>query len=140
MIRRSIANGARFSPKRLLPAALKKEPRIQEIIDELIADMEGAPVADIIQQLAIPLPVTVIADLLGVPSRDREQIKAWSDILFLPYNLEAYTDIEQQKDRTMKEFAEYLYPIVLEKRKHRFSEIFLIREHMFGIMKKKRTA
>lgn len=106
------------------PRSLKEwEPRIQEIINELIADMEGAPVADIVQQLAIPLPVTVIADLLGVPFRDRKQIKAWSDILFLPYNLEAYTDIEQQKGRVMKEFAEYLYPIVLEKRKHPADDI-----------------
>ncbi|MGO4270155.1 cytochrome P450, partial [Paenibacillus sp. TAF58] len=94
------------------------ELRIQDIIDELIADMEGTTTVDIVQKLAIPLPITVIADLLGVPSRDRHLIKAWSDILFLPYNTEAYADIEQQKGRAMKEFAEYLYPIVLEKRQH----------------------
>lgn len=85
--------------------------------------MENAPIVDIVQKLAIPLPVIVIADLLGVPSRDRHQIKAWSNILFLPYNLEVYADIEQQKGRAMKEFAEYLYPIVLEKRKHPADDI-----------------
>lgn len=106
------------------PRSLKDwEPRIQEIVDELITDMEGAPVVDIVQNLAIPLPVTVIADLLGVPSRDRHQIKRWSDILFLPYNLEAYADIEQQKGSAMKEFSEYLYPLVLEKRKHPVDDI-----------------
>ncbi len=106
------------------PRSLKDwEPRIQEIVDELIAEMEGAPTVDIVRQLAVPLPVTVIADLLGVPSRDREQIKAWSDILFLPYNLEAYADIEQQKLKATKEFAEYLYPIVLEKRRHPADDI-----------------
>lgn len=106
------------------PRSLKDwEPRIQEIVDELITDMERAPVVDIVQKLAIPLPVTVIADLLGVPSRDRDRIKAWSDILFLPYNLEAYDDIEEQKGLAMKEFAEYLYPIVLEKRMHPADDI-----------------
>lgn len=106
------------------PRSLKDwEPRIQEIIDELITEMEGAPVVDIVQKLAIPLPVTVIADLLGVPSRDRGQIKTWSDILFLPYNLGAYADIKEQKSLAMKEFAEYLYPIVLEKRKHPADDI-----------------
>lgn len=106
------------------PRSLKDwEPRIQEIVDELIADMEGDPVVDIVQKLAIPLPVTVIADLLGVPSRDRHLIKAWSDILFLPYNTEAYADIDQQKGRAMKEFSEYLYPIVLEKRMHPADDI-----------------
>lgn len=101
------------------PRSLKEwEPRIQDIVDELIADMEGAPTIDIVQKLAIPLPVTVIADLLGVPSRDRRQIKEWSDILFLPYNTEAFADIHLQKGKAMNEFAEYLYPIVLEKRQH----------------------
>ncbi|MDO3408934.1 cytochrome P450 [Saccharibacillus sp. CPCC 101409] len=99
------------------PRSLKDwEPRIQEIIDELIAEIEGDDIVDIVDKLAIPLPVTVIADLLGVPSRDRHLIKAWSDILFLPYNMDAYEDIEQQKGKAMQEFGAYLYPIVMEKR------------------------
>ncbi|MCA0755793.1 cytochrome P450 [Paenibacillus sp. N4] len=101
------------------PRSLKDwEPRIQEIVDGLIAEMEGAPSVDIVESLAIPLPIIVIADLLGVPYQDRRQFKTWSDILFLPYNNEAFADIEQQKGQAMKEFAEYLYPIVLQKRNH----------------------
>ncbi|WP_419874869.1 cytochrome P450 [Candidatus Pristimantibacillus sp. PTI5] len=101
------------------PRSLKEwEPRIQGIVDELIADMEGVPTIDIVEKLAIPLPVTVIADLLGVPSNDRHLIKGWSDILFLPYNMEAYADIDRRKGIAMKEFVEYLYPIVLKKRQH----------------------
>jgi cytochrome P450 len=36
-----------------------------------------------LEMLAIPLPGTVIADLLGVPNKDWKLIKTWSDILFL---------------------------------------------------------
>ncbi|TCW40609.1 hypothetical protein EDC32_101255 [Laceyella sacchari] len=106
------------------PRSLKEwEPRIQAIADELVADMEGQTTVDIVQQLAIPLPVIVIAKLLGVPSQDREKIKAWSDILFYPYEREAFGDIADKKARAMKEFQEYLYPIVQEKRKHPADDI-----------------
>jgi cytochrome P450 len=94
------------------------EPRIQAIVDELLADIEGETTADVVQKLAIPLPVTVIADLLGVPTKDHAIIKSWSDILFLPYAQETYDDLVARKAQVMKEFHEYLYPIVLEKRKH----------------------
>ncbi|UUZ79844.1 cytochrome P450 [Paenibacillus sp. P26] len=99
------------------------EPRIGAIVDELIADMEGEATVDLVEKLAIPLPVTVIAELLGVPSQDRGLIKAWSDILFLPYNKEAYVDIDQQKRLAMKEFHDYLLPIVQEKRRHPVDDI-----------------
>jgi cytochrome P450 len=110
--------------KAFAPRALEEwEPRIQAIVDELITDIEGLTTADVVQKLAIPLPVTVIADLLGVPSKDRAIIKSWSDILFLPYAQETYDDLAARKAQVMKEFHEYLYPIVLEKRKHPADDI-----------------
>lgn len=106
------------------PRSLKEwEPRIQAIADELIAEIEGQTAVDIVQKLAIPLPVTVIAELLGVPSNDRKLIKSWSDILFYPYTKETYGDIAAQKAQALKEFSDYLYPIVQEKRKHPTDDI-----------------
>lgn len=106
------------------PQSLKEwKPKIQAIADELIKDLEGQATVDIVQQLAIPLPVIIIASLLGVPPKDRELIKSWSDILFYPYNKETYNDIVQQKALAMKEFHEYLYPIVQEKRRHPSDDI-----------------
>ncbi|OYD07137.1 cytochrome P450 [Paludifilum halophilum] len=110
--------------KAFTPRNLKEwEPRIQAIVDELLTDMEGRETVDIVKELAIPLPVTVIAELLGVPSKDRSQIKFWSDILFLPYAKDAYHDIAERKAQTMEDFCEYLYPIVQEKRKHPADDI-----------------
>ncbi|WP_240421327.1 cytochrome P450 [Paenibacillus periandrae] len=106
------------------PRSLKAwEPRIKAIVDELIADLEGESTVDIVEKLAIPLPVTVIAELLGVPFKDRGLIKSWSDIIFLPYNQEAYVDIDKQKGQAMKEFHDYLLPIVQEKRKRAVDDI-----------------
>ncbi|XEC96726.1 cytochrome P450 [Paenibacillus tarimensis] len=110
--------------KAFTPRSLEAwEPRIQAIVDKFIMDIEGLTTVDIVEKLAIPLPVTVIADLLGVPSKDWAMIKSWSDIIFLPYAKDTYDDIAARKAQVMKEFYAYLYPIVLEKRKHPADDI-----------------
>jgi cytochrome P450 len=70
---RGLINKA-FTPK--VVAGL--EPRIQGIVDQLL-DAAPAGGMDVIHALAYPLPVTVIADLLGLPAADREKFKTWSD-------------------------------------------------------------
>ncbi|WP_328336047.1 cytochrome P450 [Streptomyces violaceus] len=57
-------------------------PATQRIAEELLEAMEasGAP-ADLVASYALPLPVTVICDLLGVPDDDRDQLRGWSDAL-----------------------------------------------------------
>jgi len=54
-------------------------PRVEGIVDELLEAAEGAGGMDAIRDLAAPLPVIVIAELLGVPSADRAKFKRWSD-------------------------------------------------------------
>ena len=54
------------------------EPRIQTVVDELLDAALLAGRFDLIADLAYPLPVAVIAELLGVPASDRELFKEWS--------------------------------------------------------------
>jgi len=54
------------------------KPRIEEIVDELLDQVDGDQSFDAIQTLADPLPVIVISELLGVPPEDRDRFKAWS--------------------------------------------------------------
>lgn len=56
-------------------------PRIAAITDELLAHVETQGHMDLVQDLAYPLPVVVIAELLGVPIEDRDQFKHWSDAI-----------------------------------------------------------
>ncbi|SDY79431.1 cytochrome P450 [Thermoactinomyces sp. DSM 45892] len=110
--------------KAFTPRSLNEwKPRIQLLADELVAGLEDQTTVDIVQRLAVPLPIIVIADLLGVPSKDRELFKAWSNILFLPYAKDLFTDIAAKKAQAMKEFREYLHPIVLEKRRNPANDI-----------------
>ncbi|MGF7029504.1 cytochrome P450 [Paenibacillus mucilaginosus] len=71
---RSLVNQA-FTPKAV--AAL--EPRIAELAHELLDRVAGTGKIDLIQDFAYPLPVIVIAELLGIPSGDRDRFKHWSD-------------------------------------------------------------
>ncbi|MEU9448678.1 cytochrome P450 [Streptomyces sp. NPDC048277] len=49
-------------------------PRIQEITDSLLDEVAADGSADLVQTLAVPLPLLVICELLGIPTSDREQI------------------------------------------------------------------
>ncbi|MFJ6752310.1 MULTISPECIES: cytochrome P450 [unclassified Streptomyces] len=66
-------------------------PRVQQITDELLDAMAAAPDgrADLVEALAFPLPITVICELLGVPSMEREAFRAWSNELVAPTGEEA---------------------------------------------------
>jgi cytochrome P450 len=54
-------------------------PRIQQVVDELLDARADAGHLDVIADLAYPLPVTIIMELLGLPVEDRPDFKRWSD-------------------------------------------------------------
>ena len=53
-------------------------PRIQQVVDEIIDRALDARSMEVIGDLAYPLPVTVISEMLGVPAGDQESIRGWS--------------------------------------------------------------
>ncbi len=66
--------------KAFTPQAIEAmEPRIRSIMSDLLDEIEDPSGFDLMETIAYPLPVTVIAELLGVPPQDREQFKVWSD-------------------------------------------------------------
>ena len=70
---RALVNKA-FTPKTV--NAL--EPHIRSILATLLDDIEDPGAFDLMQAVAQPLPVIVIAEMLGVPPEDRPQFKVWS--------------------------------------------------------------
>jgi cytochrome P450 len=69
-----------FTPKRIRELV----PRIERIAHELIDDALARREVDLVEALTYPLPVIVIAEMIGVPAEDRAQFKAWSDALVAP--------------------------------------------------------
>jgi pentalenolactone synthase len=64
-----------FSPKRMRAFQPWVEHLTASLLDRLA---EQGPPADLHQAVALPLPVLVICELLGVPYADREKFRAWS--------------------------------------------------------------
>jgi cytochrome P450 len=74
---RGLMNHA-FTPRRVE----QLRPYVQQIVDELLSAAQAKREMDIVHDLAYPLPVMVIAELLGLPAGDRARFKGWSDDLF----------------------------------------------------------
>ncbi len=66
-----------FTPRRVQ----ELRPRVQEIADELLDRVAGTGRADLIDDFAFPLPITVICELLGIPVADRDAFREWSTLL-----------------------------------------------------------
>ena len=64
-----------FSPR----AVERLRPRVQAIVDGLLDRVQDAGSMDVIADLAIPLPATVIAEIFGVPPEDTQRFVGWSD-------------------------------------------------------------
>jgi cytochrome P450 len=58
-------------------------PRVQEITDRLLDAVAPAGRADLVADVALPLPVTVICELLGVPADDRRDFQRWTDAMLV---------------------------------------------------------
>jgi cytochrome P450 len=92
-------------------------PRIQAIVDELLDRVIPAGRMELIHDFAYLLPVTVIAELLGVPARDHENIKKWSDeITLFIFGAIGVPDRRQRAQLAMLELASYLKAVIAERR------------------------
>jgi cytochrome P450 len=73
---RKLVIGA-FTPRMI--AAL--EPRVRALAHESVAAIRPGDPFDFVERVAIPLPMFVIAELLGVPSSDYDAFRRWSDVM-----------------------------------------------------------
>jgi cytochrome P450 len=107
--------GAAFSPKVVTALA----PRIAGITGELLDGTGGATEFDLVPTLAYPLPVTVIAELLGLPASDRELFRIWADRLFEREDVDPNDpELAQQIDDATADMLAYLREHCRDRRAH----------------------
>lgn len=63
-----------FTPRRVE----RLRPRLESVVEELLDDVSARGEMEVVSDLAHPLPVIAIAELLGVPTEDRERFRSWS--------------------------------------------------------------
>jgi len=89
-------------------------PRTQQIADDLVdAVLAQGPPADLVEAFALPLPITVICELLGVPFADRDDFRYWSDAFL---STSKYTPDEVLE--CMGKLREYMAGLIAERREH----------------------
>jgi cytochrome P450 len=101
-----------FTPRSV--AAL--EPRVEKLVAELLDAAPDAGGLDVVRQLAYPLPVAVIADLLGVPREDLARFKHWSDEVVRSIGVATLDDLRRAR-RAGDELVAYLEAIAEERRR-----------------------
>ena len=113
---RLLLQKASFTPRQLL----SWRPRIQAIIDDLLARLDPGKPVDFVQGVAFPLPVLVVSEILGFPPEDREQVKLWTTDVALPFFLALGMDARQKwarAEQAAKEFGAYARGLLQERKK-----------------------
>ena len=103
---RGLMNHA-FTPRRVERLRSYIQATVDELLDE--AQSNGG-VVDVIRDLAYPLPVMVISELLGLPASDRDRFKRWSDDLFAILGTARHktTDLLERAAQSLSEMTEYV--------------------------------
>jgi len=96
-----------FTPRRI--SAL--EARVRELARELLDDIDSDGPVDFPPAVAEPLPMLVIAEMLGVPVEDRDRFKIWSDAM-----IEAATEPKEDTYNLAAELWEYFEKIIEQRR------------------------
>jgi cytochrome P450 len=102
-----------FTPKMVEQLA----PRIQEIVDELLDAALSRGAFDLVQDFAYPLPVIMIAEMLGVEPARRDDFKRWSDaVIHVTAGGAQYGDRATYM-QSWQEFKAYVSQIIEERRR-----------------------
>jgi len=105
----------RLVTKAFTPRMVERlRPRIGQIADELVDRVEERGEMELVEEFAFPLPITVIAELLGVPVEDRDRFRIWSNAIVTPaVSAEGLAEFGQ----LMQAFVDYLLMLFGERRR-----------------------
>ncbi len=94
--------------------------RADTLVAELLTKKRGDHEIDIVCDLAYPLPVTIICEMLGVPAEDEPRFHEWATQLATALEPDTLTDTEKRSEnsRTFETISDYMGGLIAEKRKH----------------------
>jgi cytochrome P450 len=111
---RGLANRA-FTPR----VVADRRAEIEAIAADLLAAFrEAGGEGDLIQALAYPLPVLVIARVLGIPREDMHRFRGWAAVLGAAIDLpsDALAEFQARANDTTREVSEYLRHLIAQRR------------------------
>ena len=96
----------------------KLAPRIEAIVEELLNVCAEKKEFDLLADFAEPLPVRVIAELLGVSPSDTEYLRPWSQAIVKMYEFDVTEEEERAAEKAGREFAEMIAKMVEDRKKN----------------------
>jgi cytochrome P450 len=90
--------------------------RIRELAERLVAGLVERGGGDLLAEVAEPLPVTVIAEMLGIPESDRPLLRPWSAQICGMYELDPPDEVQRTAVRASVEFSGYLRELARARR------------------------
>ncbi|MFC4466192.1 cytochrome P450 [Streptomyces xiangluensis] len=92
-------------------------PYVHKLANELVAGLVADGGGDLLTAVAEPLPVAVIAEMLGIPESDRAPLRPWSADICGMYELNPSQETAAKAVRASVEFTEYLRELIAVRRK-----------------------
>jgi hypothetical protein len=109
---RGLVNKA-FTPR----VVERMRPYVQQVVDDLLDAAETNGEMDVIPDLAYPLPLIVIAVMLGFPIEQRQQLKKWSDDSFAVLGIVRHSpELMEGAARSMVELSAYITALSQDRR------------------------
>ncbi|GGR83809.1 cytochrome P450 [Streptomyces aureoverticillatus] len=110
-IRRLVAKA--FTPR----TVERLRPYVEGLADELVRGLVADGGGDLVARVAEPLPVAVIAEMLGIPEADRGSLRPWSADICGMYELNPGEETAARAVRASVEFSAYLRELIAARRK-----------------------
>ncbi|GAA2317309.1 cytochrome P450 [Streptomyces kunmingensis] len=109
----------RLVSKAFTPRTVERlKPYVEKLAGELVAGLVADGGGDLLTDVAEPLPVAVIAEMLGIPEADRPLLRPWSAAICGMYELNPPAETARAAVRASVEFTEYLRGLMAERRKN----------------------
>ncbi|MEW2396469.1 cytochrome P450 [Streptomyces sp. NPDC046862] len=107
----------RLVSKAFTPRTVEQlKPYVRRLAGELVDGLVAAGGGDLLTDVAEPLPVAVIAEMLGIPESDRAQLRPWSADICGMYELNPSQETARKAVRASVEFSEYLRELIAARR------------------------
>ncbi|MEU3849455.1 cytochrome P450 [Streptomyces sp. NPDC029554] len=108
----------RLVSKAFTPRTVERlKPYVRGLADELAAALVERGGGDLLKDVAEPLPVAVIAEMLGIPESDRAPLRPWSADICGMYELNPSQETAARAVRASVEFSDYLRELIAARRK-----------------------
>jgi len=119
-----------FNPRRIE----ELRPNIETAINTILDGLEGRSTFDILEEIAWPIPIMGVTDLLGVPATDQTLLHAWTNSITAFDELPLDFDVLPAAGVAADEFLAYAADLVDERRKHPGDDLIsaLIAAHQDG--------